>query len=201
MPRSVDPQRHGARRAVIVAAAAAQFAELGYDRATTAGICRAAGISSGTFFHYFPSKLDVLVAVLTTELESLRESLEQVAREASGLAAVLAHAARIEAEMADDSYVTFVNGLLGVVGEPEVAAALAAESEMVERFLAEHLGRGRRDGDVREDVDLADLVTWIGWLVDGASQGALQRPTGAASPLAAAILALVATRPGVLEPD
>lgn len=195
MPRPVDPQRHAARRAAIVTAAASQFAEHGYDRATTAGICRAAEISSGTFFHYFPSKLDALVAVLEAELEGLRESLARITRDSAGLAAVLAHAASVEAEVADASYATFVGGLLGVVSEPAVASALAAESALVEEFLAEHLAIGRRDGDVRQDVELADLVTWVGWLIEGASQGPVVSSAGSPAALTAAIRALAATRP------
>lgn len=64
MARTVDPVRHEARRTLILDAALTCFAELGVEGATTAAICRRAGIGSGTFFHYFPTKLDVLVAVL-----------------------------------------------------------------------------------------------------------------------------------------
>lgn len=31
---------------------------------TSAAICREAGIATGTFFHYFPTKLDLLLAIL-----------------------------------------------------------------------------------------------------------------------------------------
>ena len=48
MARTVDPERHEARRLVIIDAALTVFAERGYDGATTAEICRRAGIGSGT---------------------------------------------------------------------------------------------------------------------------------------------------------
>ena len=62
MSRPIDREKYETKRASIVSAASVQFATHGYQGSTTAGICSEAGISSGTFFHYFPTKLDVLVA-------------------------------------------------------------------------------------------------------------------------------------------
>ena len=64
MARTVDPVRHEARRLAIIDAALTCFAADGFDRTTTATICRTAGIGSGTFFHYFPTKLGVLLAII-----------------------------------------------------------------------------------------------------------------------------------------
>jgi AcrR family transcriptional regulator len=61
--RTVDPAKHAAKRRAIVDAAAGCFAEKGLERTTTADICRAAGISSGSLFHYFPSKRAVFTAI------------------------------------------------------------------------------------------------------------------------------------------
>lgn len=58
--RTVDPEKHARRRADILAAAAEEFAANGFDGTSTAAICRRAGIGSGTLFHYFPTKLDIV---------------------------------------------------------------------------------------------------------------------------------------------
>jgi AcrR family transcriptional regulator len=57
--------QHAAKRRQIADAAAGVFAERGFDGATTAEICRAAGVSTGNLFHYFSSKREIFVAVLT----------------------------------------------------------------------------------------------------------------------------------------
>lgn len=48
---------------MILDAALTRFAIDGFDRATTAAICREARISSGTFIHYFPTTGNTLLAV------------------------------------------------------------------------------------------------------------------------------------------
>lgn len=44
------------------------FAERGYERTTTREIARAAGISEGTIFKYFPTKHDLLLAFINREV-------------------------------------------------------------------------------------------------------------------------------------
>lgn len=66
VPRTVDPARHAARRLGIIDAALTRFAADGYEATTTASICAEAGIGSGTFFHYFPTKADVLLGILSS---------------------------------------------------------------------------------------------------------------------------------------
>ena len=60
MPRTVDRQ---ARRAEIVSAAAAEFAEQGVACTAVSDIVKAAGVAQGTFYLYFESKDDVVLAV------------------------------------------------------------------------------------------------------------------------------------------
>src|SRR5690625_1722177 len=71
--RTIDPERHRARRLHIIDAALTVFAERGYTGATTAAICREAGIGSGTFFHYFETKKSVLLAILELGIEETQQ--------------------------------------------------------------------------------------------------------------------------------
>jgi TetR/AcrR family fatty acid metabolism transcriptional regulator len=68
-----------ARRAQILAAAAAVFAEKGFHRATTKEIAKAAGVSEGTIYNYFGSKDDLLIGIMArlAESQQLDEMLEQ----------------------------------------------------------------------------------------------------------------------------
>ncbi|WP_181773905.1 TetR/AcrR family transcriptional regulator [Amycolatopsis pittospori] len=61
--RTVDPAKHEAKRRAILDAATVCFAEKGFEKTTTAEICRAAGISTGSLFHYFPNKRAVFVGI------------------------------------------------------------------------------------------------------------------------------------------
>ena len=76
-PDSIREQLIEARRNQILDAAAAVFAEKGFHRATTKEIARTAGVSEGTIYNYFDSKVDLLIGIMTrlAELEHLDEEL------------------------------------------------------------------------------------------------------------------------------
>ncbi len=51
-------------RSSLLAAAAYEFAALGYDSANVNRIAKAAGFSIGTFYNYYPSKRDLMLAFI-----------------------------------------------------------------------------------------------------------------------------------------
>ncbi|WP_308492829.1 TetR/AcrR family transcriptional regulator [Microbacterium terrisoli] len=66
MPEKIDdPVRS---RAKILDAAEALFAQHGFDGTSTARIARTAGVPKGLLFYYFPSKPDILAALLEERL-------------------------------------------------------------------------------------------------------------------------------------
>ncbi|RSN59010.1 TetR family transcriptional regulator [Amycolatopsis sp. WAC 04182] len=67
--RTVDPAKHEAKRRAILDAAAGCFAMKGFEKTTTAEICRAAGISTGSLFHYFPNKRAVFVGIFEQDAD------------------------------------------------------------------------------------------------------------------------------------
>ena len=74
MPRVVDRE---ARRAKLVSAASAVFAKRGLAAATVSDIVAAAGVAQGTFYLYFDSKDDVVLAVAERFGDHMLESIEQ----------------------------------------------------------------------------------------------------------------------------
>ncbi|MCO8271841.1 TetR/AcrR family transcriptional regulator [Actinoplanes sp. TRM 88003] len=178
MGRIVDEQRHTERREAILSEAYRQFAVSGYDRTSTASICRGAGISSGTFFHYFPTKLDALVGVLTSGLQQTRQALSLIETDGGGLRAVLAYAEGLRAEMADPHFGGFVHAVSGVELLPEVAAVLDDESTLIRDFLTRNLSEAAADGEIRGDVSPTHLALWTQWLLDGAAQHATDHAAG-----------------------
>jgi AcrR family transcriptional regulator len=68
--------RHVAQtRERIVMAAMELFWEKGYASTSIADILRSAGANSGSLYHFFPAKQDLLVAVLDTYLHGIRPML------------------------------------------------------------------------------------------------------------------------------
>lgn len=167
MARTVDPARHEARRMHIVDAALTCFAELGVEGATTAAICRRAGIGSGTFFHYFPTKTDVLVAVLDVGTAETRAwfASQEGRQDPSGV--LEDYLDRTAAELADPRVAGFVRAVWAVMGDARVAAALQRDEEAVADGLLPWVRAAQRAGEVRDDVPTGRLVTWLTAVVDG----------------------------------
>lgn len=58
------------------------FSKDGYDATSVAEICQQAGVSKGAFYHHFPSKQDLFLALMTRWLEEV-DALFQVAGESA----------------------------------------------------------------------------------------------------------------------
>lgn len=86
-PQSPDYDK---RREAILDAAARLFAARGFSGASMADLAKACGTSKSLVYHYFPSKDDVLYAVMTSHLDDLVGAAEGAAQ--SGDAKARLHA-------------------------------------------------------------------------------------------------------------
>lgn len=74
MPRTSDaPER-------LVEAAKHLFYSHGYNAVGVKEICDQAGVNKGSFYHFFPSKRDLLIAVIDAQAEWLIELMQEAAR-------------------------------------------------------------------------------------------------------------------------
>lgn len=167
MNRAVGTHRRGGRREAILAAAYECFAELGYGRATTTSICKRAGVSSGTFFHYFPTKLDVLLAVLENGTEESRRHLASYEDRTDAREVVLDYLAHVASDAADPHLAGFVRAVSGLVGHAEVDRAVSEDDTMVQEFLHRWIRMAQQAGRVRSDWSADRLALWIGVLLEG----------------------------------
>jgi AcrR family transcriptional regulator len=72
-PQSPDYDR---RREAILAAAAKLYATKGFPGASVAELAKACSSSKSLIYHYFPSKDDILYAVMVEHLDALTEAAE-----------------------------------------------------------------------------------------------------------------------------
>jgi len=72
-PQSPDYDR---RREAILAAAARLYATRGFPGASVAELAKACSSSKSLIYHYFPSKDDILYAVMVEHLDALTEAAE-----------------------------------------------------------------------------------------------------------------------------
>ncbi len=167
MARTVNPEQHAARRTHIIDAALTRFAADGYDGATTAEICRTAGIGSGTFFHYFPTKADVLLAILELGTAEAREWFTARDDRADPLEVLRAWTEHMAEDFADPRMPGFVRAVSAVMTDPLIARALAADDAAQRDGLLPWVRRAQDAHQVRTDLPAERLVNWLFLVVDG----------------------------------
>ncbi|WP_169950164.1 TetR/AcrR family transcriptional regulator [Microbispora sp. H11081] len=80
----------GDARTRILDAAEELFADGGYEATPTARIAELAGVPKGLVFHYFPRKIDVLIALVDERAVVVEEEVEAVPGDAAGALSRLA---------------------------------------------------------------------------------------------------------------
>lgn len=165
------------RRAAIVEAAYRCMARHGYERTTTALICKSAGVSSGTFFHYFPTKAAVLAAILEDGLRHTREVFAGIRDTATRDAVAALHRWRdhVLDEAADEHLAGFVAVLGAVPDNAEVAAALRAETTLVREALTDLVAAGQERATMRTDLPPDRVAMWLGIVARGVLDHAAER--------------------------
>jgi AcrR family transcriptional regulator len=158
-------------RQLLLTVAARAFAEQGIG-VSTAEIAQRAGIAKGTVFRHFPTKEDLIAAIMGEIIDDL------VAAAASGLSRAADPAAAVLEFMTYGVERLAGNrGLCEVVGRPSlqqagVRAGIDHLCEVVEALA----DRARLQGAIREDITGADIVLLLAGVHQTAAPVAQARP-------------------------
>ena len=170
--RAQVPRRRDARASHqrLIAAAQQEFASRGVD-ASLERIARDAGVSIGTLYRHFPTRLDLLMAAFQNRLEEFLEGADRA----------------MTIDDPWDSFVSYLENLFTVqAGDRGFNDFLSrrfpgnAETERIHDQMCLQietvLGRARESGQARPDIALADVVNLI-W-----SNGRIMDATSATAP-------------------
>jgi AcrR family transcriptional regulator len=154
-----DARRNRAR---ILAAAEAVFAEKG-SSASTEQVAERAGVAIGTIFRHFPTKQDLLQAIM-------KDLMSRLTQEATALAA--------DDDPADALF-TFFTHMVEEAAHKKTVVDLLAETgidlqvtdslQLLRQKIADLLNQSQQAGAIRHDVRLDEVIA----LLAGTSQGAL----------------------------
>lgn len=165
--RTVDPAKHEAKRRAIVDAAAGCFAEKGFERTTTADICRAAGISSGSLFHYFPSKRAVFTAIFTDDAAESAQRLAEAAEAADPWGALLDVVAELAGQVAHPAVVRLVlEAGAQAARDAEFAALIQRNDRALRDGLAVLVERAVAAGSIDPGIAPRAAAGWVTGLID-----------------------------------
>jgi TetR/AcrR family transcriptional repressor of nem operon len=129
--RTDDPRER------LLAAAKSLFCAAGYHAVGTQEICAAAGVLRGTFYHFFPSKLDLALAVLDRFAAGARDEFAAIAAGPGDPATRLAKIFDLDRKMVarQKAETGRVHGCLWGNFALELAASEAAASKRIAAIL------------------------------------------------------------------
>jgi AcrR family transcriptional regulator len=150
------------RRAQLLALARTAFSDRAYDDVSIDDLARAAKISKGLLYHYFPTKRDLYVAGLSQIADELVAAVTDlpanatpIERMRTSLHAYLEHIAR-----QGRAFVSLMRG--GIGSDPEVAAVIEGVRS---RFFDQFMTDSPFGEYLRNDVRFATIVRgWIGFV-------------------------------------
>src|SRR5690242_7428476 len=119
-------ERREEMRERLLTAAVAVFAEQGVQAGTTKAITQRAGVADGLLFHYFPTKTDLLLAVVARD--PLRPEVERLLAEAAEapVAEALPRMARHWLEVLRGQQPISLVLLQAAHADPQIQAAIGA---------------------------------------------------------------------------
>ena len=156
------------RRELIVATAAEMFARKGIKATTVREIADAVGVLSGSLYHYFKSKDEIVQEILVEFLEETRARYAEVLGRGDGVADTLRELVLASLRVASQRpYATAIyqNQLQYLIDRPEFKEGSAE----VQRVWLELIARGVAEGVFRDDISprvfyrlIRDAV-WMSW--------------------------------------
>jgi AcrR family transcriptional regulator len=166
--RPVDPDARATRIRQILDGARRCFLRKGFHASSTAEISAEAGVSVANLYQYFPTKDDLVLALVE---DDLRCDLELVAMVAHAPTLREGLQAAIAAMLADTGLSDLSRLRLDVLTEatrrPAVATAVRAAEEKMTAAIATLLERARNDGEIDGRMDPRPAATLILALIDG----------------------------------
>ncbi|MFD0556789.1 TetR family transcriptional regulator [Stackebrandtia endophytica] len=150
-PARADARRNRAR---ILAAAEAVFAQQGAS-ASTEGVAKHAGVAIGTVFRHFPTKLDLLKAVVMNLQDRLVAEADDMVNDSEDGTDLLEFCGRV-LETGVQNRAVFAR-----LAETGVRVRVGDALQGLRPSIAQLLDRAQQAGAVRDDLDVAELIALL----------------------------------------
>ena len=159
-------RRLNARHAAIIAAAGALAAEGGINAVQIGPVAERAGIAAGTVYRYFPSKIDIVAALVASVSEREIGAMQRAANAAPGpLSAIAAALTTFAARAIEQRKLTWA--LIGEAVDAETEAARLKLRATLAAELAKRLSTAMKAGHLPEQDVAVAAPALTGALIEG----------------------------------
>lgn len=154
--RSTETRNH------ILNVAMQLFSKTGYDATGVAEICQAAGVSKGAFYHHFPTKQAVFMALLNSYLNSIEAGFNLMRKHTQDVPQIILQMAEMAGSLfqtADIHLPIFLEFWTQANHEPQVWEAAIAPYRRFQSYFASMIQEGIDEGSITPvDAQLAARV-------------------------------------------
>lgn len=166
--RVTDPEKHQAKKQMILEAAKACFAEQGFHQTSTAQICAAASVSTGNLFHYFSSKKAIIAAIVEEDLQQTQIFVAAL-REQENLVAALDAFFDVVLDVASDTaQASLALEIAAEAGrDPEIGVLYRLSTCVMREELEYLVSLGMERGQFSRQFSAASVVHCLMVMVDG----------------------------------
>jgi AcrR family transcriptional regulator len=147
--RSEETRNH------ILEAATHLFSKSGYDATGVAEICQVAGVSKGAFYHHFPTKQAIFIALLNSYLNGIDSGFDQMRQEDEDVPRVIIQMAELAGSLfqsADIHLSIFLEFWTQANHDPQIWEAAIAPYRRYQSFFTQMIKEGIDEGSI-EPVD------------------------------------------------
>jgi len=150
-------------RREIMNAAVALFCQSGYDAASVSHICERAGVSKGAFYHHFPSKQTLFLAILEDWLGGIDDQLVHARAANEPVTDSLTRMAEtigVVFQVASGQLPMFMEFMVQASRDAAVWDAAIAPYRRYQQRFADLIAEGQREGSVRADLE-PHIIAWV----------------------------------------
>ena len=147
----------------IMDAAIGELCRSGYDATSVSDICREAGVSKGAFYHHFPSKQALFLAIMRdwlrgidTQLFANRTQGKNVPQAIQDMGSTLG----VIFQAASGRLPMFMEFMVQASRDKEVWNAVIAPYRQYQQGFSDLINEGKKEGSFRRDVD-AEEAAWV----------------------------------------
>ena len=145
------------KRERIINAATAEFALKGFENANINNLAKKADVSVGSLYKYFENKQDMFLTIIHYSIATMEDMLNELLESDEDILLKVEHIIRtIQQYSKENVLIVKLYNVMTSENNPRFASQFAFEMEsMTARIYRTAIERGKKAGDVREDIDSA----------------------------------------------
>ncbi|EMI5491560.1 TetR/AcrR family transcriptional regulator [Providencia stuartii] len=165
---SAQTERQKAKKKQIIDAAISCFIEKGFHATSTAEICKAAGMSPGNLFHYYPTKYAIIEAIAIEDQLYFEQILNSVEEASSSIESVILMMTRLIELYNDPDYARISIEIFAEASRnPEINRIFVENDKKLRDKLTALIIEGRNKGEIDLQLHPENTASWLMTTADG----------------------------------